>query len=256
MQQLVEYEALGGGVAVLTMNRPEARNALSAQMREALIGELRRLEHDDEVGAVVLFGKGGHFCAGGDIKTMGEMDRKGHAERMESAARGALAVGTFPKPLVAGVAGHAAGAGVSLACLSDVVVAEANARFTVSFLRIGLVPDWGLSHTLATRVGAARARRMMMTCEQMHASEAHRIGLVDLLCEDGEVLTRAVEQATLLATHAPGGIAAIKRLMVERDALAAALEREAAMQRQRFLSDEHAEGIAAFIEKRPPRYRA
>ena len=255
MQQLVEYEAVGDGVVVLTLSRPEARNALSADMREALIAALRRAEHDDRVAAVVVTGKDGHFCAGGDIKTMGDKDPVRHAARMEGAAAGAMAVGTFSKPLVAAVAGHAAGAGVSLVCLSDVVVAQSNARFTVSFLRIGLVPDWGLSHTLACRVGSARARRMMMTCEQMPAEEAHRVGLVDRLCDDGDVLSTAIEQAKQMAALPPGGLAAIKGLMVDRDALAAALQREASWQRQRFQSDEHAEGIAAFLEKRAPRYR-
>ena len=253
--QEVECQPADDGVMVLTLNRPQARNALAASMREELIAVLRDLQSNDDVRAVVITGKAGHFCAGGDIKTMGEKDPAKLAERMQGAARGAMLVGTFPKPLVAAVAGHAAGAGVSIACLCDVVVAAPDARFTVSFLRIGLCPDWGLTHSLATRVGHARARRLMMSCEQVDANEAFRIGLVDALCAQEQLLADAVKQAAHLATHAPGAVCAVKRMMVDRDALASALQHEAEVQCQRFASAEHAEGITAFIEKRPPRFR-
>ena len=254
MSTVVQREDHDSGVSVLTLNRPEARNPLGAQVRDALTGHLRQLEFDPQVRCVVLRGAGGHFCSGGDIKTMGETDPIALAQRMDAMRCAAMMIGCFPKPLLAAVAGHAAGAGVSLACLSDLIVAQHDARFTVSFLRIGLGPDYGLSHTLALRIGAAAARRMMMTRETMPADEAYRVGLVDVLCDDGTLMRHAMEQAERLAHAAPEAMQHVKRMMIDRDALAAALDAEAYAQRQRFMSAEHHEGIAAFLQKRPPRF--
>jgi len=161
---------------------------------------------------------------------------------------------TFPKPLVAAVRGHAAGAGASIACLADVVVAADSAKFTVSFLNIGLVPDWGLTHTLQRRVGPAAARRLALTRERVDADEAHRLGLADVRAPDGEVMAVALERARALAASALGGYAALKSMMEDRDALRAALRAEAQTQIERSKTWEHREGVAAFREKRRPDY--
>jgi enoyl-CoA hydratase/carnithine racemase len=256
MSQLVLREDAGAGVCILTLNRPEARNPLGAELRDEFLALLRQVELDDGVRALVITGAGGHFCSGGDIKTMGNPDPLHHAERMDGMCRAATLIGTFPKPMVAAVAGHAAGAGVSLACLTDVVVAQRNARFTVSFLKIGLGPDYGLSHTLPARIGESAARRMMLTRETMPADEAHRLGLVDRLCEDGEVMAAALEEARRLAEAPVEAARAVKAMMTDAAGLVAALDREARLQRVRFRSGEHREGIAAFKEKRPPRYHS
>lgn len=249
---IVECEHAGDGVAVVTLNRPEARNALSAQLREALCETLADLAADDTVRAVVITGAAGHFCAGGDIRTMGETDPVALRERMDAMVRAASLVGSFPKPLVAAVPGHAAGAGVGLACLCDVVVAEHSSTFTLSFLRIGLGPDWGVTHTVARRAGAAVIQRLLLTREGVPGPEALRLGIVDRLTEPGGALSEAMAQARNLAAGPPQGIAAVKRLTGDADGLRAALEREAALQLERFLSPEHAEGVAAFGDKRPP----
>ena len=249
---ILDCEHASDGVAVITMNRPEARNALSAQLREALCETLTGLAADATVRAVVLTGAAGHFCAGGDIRTMGETDPRALRERMDAMVRAASLVGAFPKPLVAAVAGHAAGAGVGLACLCDVVVAEESSTFTLSFLRIGLGPDWGVTHTVARRAGAAVIQRLLLTREGVKGPDALRLGIVDVLTSPGGALAAALDQAHNLAAGPPQGIAAVKRLTGDADALRDALQREAALQLERFMSPEHAEGIAAFRDKRTP----
>jgi enoyl-CoA hydratase/carnithine racemase len=252
MTMILECEYASDGVAVITLNRPEARNALSAQLREALCEALCGLAGDDAVRAVVITGAAGHFCAGGDIRTMGETDPVALRERMNAMVRAASLVGSFPKPLIAAVPGHAAGAGVGLACLCDVVVAEESSTFTLSFLRIGLGPDWGVTHTVARRAGAAVIQRLLLTREGIKGPEALRLGIVDVLTAPGGALAAAMAQARNLAAGPPQGMAAVKQLTGDAPALRAALEREAALQLERFLSPEHAEGVAAFGDKRAP----
>ena len=171
-------EALDGGITVLTIDRPEARNALSPEIRGLFAEYCTAMAEDEAVRAVVVTGAGDHFCAGGDVKAMGSRDPDAIRKRYSEMARIAEIVITFPKPLVAAVRGHAAGAGASIACLADVVVADDTAKFTVSFLNVGFVPDWGLTYTLPRRIGWAAARRLALTRERVDAAEGHRLGLV------------------------------------------------------------------------------
>ena len=249
-------EDFDGGIIVLTIDRPEARNALSPETRGLFAEHCQSMAADDAVRAVVVTGAGDHFCAGGDVKTMGSHDRAALRERFAEMARVAEIVITFPKPLITAVRGHAAGAGASIACLADVVVADPTAKFTVSFLNVGLVPDWGLTYTLPRRIGWAAARRLALTRERVDAAEAHRLGLVDVLTGDRDVMEVALEHAGRLAASALGGYAAIKAMTEDRDALRAALRAEAETQMQRTQTPEHAEGVAAFKEKRKPDFAA
>ena len=192
-------EDRGDGVAVLVIDRPEARNALSPEIRSGFAEQFGGMAGEAAVRAVVITGAGGHFCAGGDVKTMGSRDPSAMEDRLAEMARVAELAITFPKPVVAAVRGHAAGAGASIACLADVVVAGDSAKFTVSFLNIGLVPDWGLTYTLPRRVGRAAARRLALTRERVDADEAHRLGIADVRAPDGEVMAVALERARTLA---------------------------------------------------------
>ena len=234
-------EEQGGGIVVLTIDRPEARNALSPETRSGIADSFESMREDEAVRAVVLTGAGDHFCAGGDVKTMGSREPSAMEERLAEMVRVAEIVITFPKPLVAAVRGHAAGAGASIACLADVVVPGDSAKFTVSFLNIGLVPDWGLTHTLPRRVGPAAARRL---------------GLADVRAPDSEVMAVALERARTLAASALGGYATLKSMMEDREALRAALRAEARTQIERSKTWEHREGVTAFREKRRPDYSA
>lgn len=240
------------GTAVVTLNRPEARNALSAELRDALRGELATLAASPSVRAVVLQGSGGHFCAGGDIRTMDQTDPAEVAARMAAVAETAEALAAFPKPLVAAVSGHAAGAGVALACLCDLVVAETSARFAFSFLKVGLGPDWGLSFTLPRRVGFAAARRLLLTRSSLDGEAALRLGLADEVVAEGAGADRALALARELSAGPSRAMAGVKALFADLDGLRAALAAETAQQCARFGSAEHREGVAAFRGKRAP----
>jgi enoyl-CoA hydratase/carnithine racemase len=241
-------------VAVLTLDEPKIRNALTAETRIELRDALESLAADPVIHALVITGSGGNFCAGGDVRTMGETDIAKIDARMNDVAATALAVASFPRPVIAAVAGHAAGAGVSLACLCDMVIAEETAQFTFSFLKLALGPDWGLSYTLARRTGAAAAKRLILSRGTIDGKEAYRLGLADSVVTKGEALACAVEEAKNLAGGPVEAIAAVKTMLSGLDGLQAALDDEAAQQRARFPHAEHQEGAAAFREKRPPTY--
>lgn len=242
----------GDGTAILTLNRPEVRNALSAELRDALRDRLSALAAARDVRCVVLQGAGGNFCAGGDIRTMGESDPAQVEARMAAVAATAEALAAFPKPLVASVSGHAAGAGVALACLCDVIVADASARFTLAFLKVGLGPDWGLSFTLPRRIGHAATRRLLLTRASLKAEAGKHLGLVDHLVATGAAEAAALALARDLAMGPPEAMAGVKGLLADLDGLRAALGAEGAHQARRFGAAEHREGVAAFQSKRSP----
>lgn len=242
-------------IAVLTLDQPKIRNALTAETRISLRETLAPLATDDDVHVVVITGAEENFCAGGDVRTMGETDPAKIRERMECVAKTAEAVAGFPKPTIAAVAGHAAGAGVSLACLCDMIVAEETATFTFSFLRLALGPDWGLTWSLPRRVGAAQAKRLILSRAAVTAAEAHRIGLVDVLLSTEDACRIALNLAKDLCNGPRESIAAVKGMMSDLDGLRTALQREMTMQLERFPAWEHQEGASAFREKRPADYR-
>ncbi|MCZ6448294.1 MAG: enoyl-CoA hydratase/isomerase family protein, partial [Alphaproteobacteria bacterium] len=241
-----------GRIAVITLDEPDARNALTAQARAGLRAALSQLGDDKQVDVLVITGAGGNFCAGGDVRTMGETDPKAIAGRMADVAKTAEMLAAFPKPVICAIAGHAAGAGISVACLADQVIAEESARFTFSFLRMALGPDWGLSHTLARRVGATTARRLILSAAAIDGEEAHRLGLADMLTLEGESLSTAIGAARDLAAGPKSARAAVKGMLSDIDGLRAALEAEAKMQVDRFPHAEHQEAVRAFREKRKP----
>lgn len=240
------------GIGLITLNEPRARNALTAEARVALRDVLAGMAADESLRAAVITGADGNFCAGGDVRTMGETDLARIDERMADVARTAEAVAAFPKPLVAAVAGHAAGGGVSLACLCDAIVADGTAHFTFSHLAMALAPDWALSYTLGLRVGAQRAKRLMLARARIDADEAWRIGLVDALAIEGELMEAALAEARGLAAGPAAAMSAVKGMLTDLDAIRAALGAEAELQRARFPHPEHQEAAAAFREKRRP----
>lgn len=243
-------------LAILTLDDRPVRNALTSTMRTALRDALTSLADDGGIDTVILTGAGGQFCAGGDIRTMGERDPERIRERMAAVREAALTVAGFPKLLICAIEGHAAGAGASLACLADLVVAARDAQFTFSHLRIALGPDWGLSHTLPRRVGAGVARRLILTAARIDGEEAARLGLADMTSLPGEALATARRVARDHAGGPVSAIGAVKALLGETEALAAALEAEARLQLTCFPAPEHQEGTRAFLEKRKPDFVA
>jgi 2-(1,2-epoxy-1,2-dihydrophenyl)acetyl-CoA isomerase len=247
-----------GAVATLTLNRPEARNALDLGMRDELAAALGELEQDGAVRAVVLTGAGGHFCAGGDVKSMAarRMTAAEGRARVESLNRFVLRLFEFPKPTLAMVDGVAVGAGCNIALACDLVVASDRARFGQVFARIGLVPDGGGTWLLPRLVGLARAKELVFTADIIDAAEALRIGLVNRVVPAAELQPTVRALAARIAAGPPGTLALAKALLNRSGTqeLGPALEREALAQGHAITSDDHAEGLRAFLEKRAPRF--
>ncbi|WP_417839563.1 enoyl-CoA hydratase/isomerase family protein [Tritonibacter scottomollicae] len=241
------------GLLVITLADPERRNPIGHAARQALGRALSEAASDDSVRAVVLTGAGGHFSAGGDIRDQGERSLAAHRERFAVISDLVTRMARFPKPLVAAVEGWAAGGGFALAMACPLVVASHDARFVAGFTKIALMPDMGLLSTLPARIGAAKARRLVLSNSVVAAPEAQPLGIVDELAEAGDAL-RVASGLALQDAEAP---ALARQAIIDwfaRD-LAAALEYEQAMQPILLNSADAAEGRAAFKEKRKPQFR-
>jgi 2-(1,2-epoxy-1,2-dihydrophenyl)acetyl-CoA isomerase len=241
-----------GATAVLTLDYPARRNALAMPMRVALVDALEAIEGDASVRAVVITGEGGTFCAGGDISGMDVADLASGRERFRLTHRLVRLVIKSAKPVLAAVEGHCVGAGLSLAMCCDTVVAAADARFAAGFGRVGLIADLGLLHTLPARIGQGRARQVFLYGETVDAVSAERIGMVERVVEPGQALAAAIERARQFAEAAPLPIALTKQFLAA--GLDQALDWEREVQSTLFLTADHAEGKAAFLGKRKPRF--
>jgi enoyl-CoA hydratase/carnithine racemase len=249
-----------GSTLVLTLSDPASRNSLSPQATAAGIEAVAQAEADPGIRCLILRGEGAHFCGGGNLpRLLGVRDR-GPQEQVESIRRlhGLVeALILCPKPVIAAVEGFAAGAGVGLVLACDQVVAAEDARFVLSYGRVGLSPDAGGTWQLARRVPRALAMRMLWLPEPMPARDWHALGLVNELADPGDALARALALAERLAAMAPNALASAKRLMHE--ALTAPLREQLDRERDHFVHNLfHAnggEGIRAFLEKRPPRFQ-
>ena len=253
---LVELDT-DAGVATVTLNRPDALNALTVPMKQALLAAFRRLEREQRVRAVVLTGAGRAFCAGQDLR---ERLEPGAAplgvevrERYNPIIR---AMRGLSKPIVAAINGVAAGAGASLAMASDIRIASETASFALAFGRVGLVPDSGATWFLPRLVGAARAAELALLNDPVGAEDALRIGLVSRVVAADQLGAESSAIAARLAAGAPTAIALTKRALDvawDHD-LDAALEYEAHLQELAGRTKDHVEGMAAFMDKRPPRF--
>jgi len=243
------------GVLTITLNRPEALNALSSAMRRELIAAFRSAARDDAVRAVVLTGAGRGFCSGADLRG-GPGERE--FRRVLTAEYNPLvsAIRSIPKPVVAAVNGVAAGAGVSLALACDLVLAAEEARFVLAFSRIGLVPDSGLTRTLVRALGRHRAAAIILLDEPIPAAEAADAGLVTRVVPAADLADAAAKVAGKLAAGPTRAIGFAKRLIAaaEQDDLAESLADEAGYQELAGRTADHEEGVAAFTEKREPRF--
>jgi enoyl-CoA hydratase/carnithine racemase len=200
------------GVAVLTLNRPDRRNALGVELVNALTSEFKRLEQDADTRVIVLAASEPGFCAGADLKDFAGADVQ---TRCEQDARTAALARSFPsmaKPIIAAVEGFAMGAGFVLAASCDIVVTAPNTRWQLPEVALGWLPGWGLQALIA-RLGAVTARRLAMSAELLDGREAHRLGLADHLTADGATtLQAAVGRATQMAQYSPHALASVKRV--------------------------------------------
>lgn len=247
-------------IATVTLNRPEKLNAFAGTMREELLAALEDVAGDGGVRAVILTGAGRGFCAGGDVAFMGELqannDAKAFRALLETGARIVGRISSMPQVVLAAVNGVAAGAGCSLALACDYRIAADTAKLGLAFVKIGLHPDWGASWSLPRLVGPTRAIEILTTGRMVDASEALAIGMVDRVTSEQVLLEEARSLAATIASGPSGVIMDIKRAVRAADGndLGAQLDLEAESQLRAFVSANGREGVAAFLEKRPPRF--
>ena len=244
-------------VATLTLDRPDALNSLTVPLKEELLATFRRLARDREVRAVVLTGAGRAFCAGQDLRERLEPGAAPLATELRERYNPLiLAMRTIEKPIVGAINGVAAGAGAALAFACDIRIAAEGAIFVLAFGRVGLVPDSGATWFLPRLVGGAKAAELAFIGESLSAADAERFGLVAGVVPAESLLDEARALAIRLAAGAPRALALTKRALNRSwDAtLEESLEYEAYLQGIAGATDDHREGLAAFVEKRPPRF--
>lgn len=248
-----------GSTLVLTLSDPASRNSLSPQASAAGLEALERTGADPEVRCVVLRGDGEHFCGGGNLpRLLGVRDGEPAAqvESMRLLHGFVEALVALPKPVIAAVEGFAAGAGVGLVLACDLVIAAEDAKFVLSYGRVGLSPDAGATWQLARRVPRAQALRMLWLPSPQPAAQWQQWGLVNEVVDRGHALPRALALADELAAMAPNAVGSAKQLM--NDAVTAPLREQLDRERDHFVRNLfHAnggEGIRAFLDKRKPRF--
>lgn len=246
------------GVATVTLCRPKEMNALSTTVFEELNVLLPQLDEAQEVRAVVLTGEGKAFCAGGDLAEMkqGFGGNAGFYRHMEQANRTTATLIDLGKPVIAAVNGAATGAGINLALSADVVIASEKAKFSEIFGNVGLIPDMGGTYLLPRIVGRAKAKEIVFTYRMIGAQEAQELGIVQKLVAPEDLMTEAYAMAEKFAAGPTFAFAMGKRLInrcYETD-LHTALHMEALSQAMAANSADHAEGVAAFFEKREHKF--
>ncbi|WP_240371633.1 enoyl-CoA hydratase [Anoxybacteroides rupiense] len=245
--------SFSGNLALLELNRPESLNAINVQMLNELLEALHQVEQS-EASILVIRGRGRGFSAGGDIKTMLNVDDpEAFHKVMSTIQKIIVTLYTLPKVVIASIHGPAAGLGLSLALAGDYVMAAKEARLAMNFIGIGLVPDGGGHFFLAKRIGEIKAKQLIWEGKQMSAHEAYELGIVDWLAEDGEQIEQKISEWQAKPLQA---MIASKMLYARlgKNELLKVLQLEAEWQQHMRQTKDHREGIRAFLEKRKPNF--
>jgi 2-(1,2-epoxy-1,2-dihydrophenyl)acetyl-CoA isomerase len=250
----IRYE-VADGIATITLHRPESLNALNADMRRELLEAIKAVRREEMVRAVIMTGAGRGFCSGADLRGGGG-EREFRRVLITEYNPLITALRDLPKPVVAAVNGVAAGAGVSLALAADLIVAATEARFILAFVRIGLVTDSGATRTLVRALGRHRAAQLIFTGDPLSAADAAEAGLLAAVVPAEQLDKAARGLAARLAAGPTKAIGYAKRMInaAEDATLAESLALEAALQEIAGRTEDHAEGVAAFRDKREPRF--
>lgn len=253
----IKYE-VNNHVAKITMSVPEKMNALDARMSEELIAVMEEVRYDDNVKAVVLTGVGKAFCAGGDVTIFPTLTLEQSIKAVREEGRSLVGAFTkLPKPIIAAVNGYAVGAGLSLALISDMVIASDKAWFGAAFVNIGLIPDVGSLYFLPRLMGLQRAKELVFTGKNIDAQEAYRMGFVNKVVEHDKLEETVNQMSQFLADKPALSMALSKALMHQGldmgvDEL---IEAEGMTQGVCMQSDDCKEGISAFMNKRKPNFK-
>lgn len=254
--ETIRYEQKGG-VAEISLARPEVMNAFDARMHEELYAAFENVEADSGVRAVLLRGEGRGFSSGADLGEVFERDEE--APNLGEYLRGTYSrlvtkIAGLRKPVVAALHGPVYGAGLGIALSCDLRIAEDNARFSVAFIKIGLMPDAGITHFLPRMVGLGRALEMSMLGDEVNAAEARRIGLVSRVVPQGSAGDEGLALAERLSRLPTQALAEMKAALHESFGydLPRSLEREAEGQTICGYTGDHREGVAAFFARREP----
>lgn len=253
------------GVAILTLNRPEARNALSGEILSGLMEALPRLAADSSVGAVIITGAGGAFCAGGDVKRFASSDGgANHGRSPEEAAyslRQSMEVSRWlhdmPKITIAAIPGAAAGAGLSIALACDFRIAARGAKITTAFAKVGLSGDFGGTYFLTQLVGVAKAKELYLLSDVILAEEAERLGVINRAVEPADLMKETLALARRFASGPTVTLGLMKKNLntAERGDLALSFDTEALNHSRSAQTADHAEAALAFVEKRAPVFK-
>lgn len=250
-----------GNIATVLLNRPERMNALNKDVAVGLNEALGRLETDQDIDVVILAGAGRAFCAGGDLSVIGKGRQNNDLTELEpilrAGMRAVLRLRTMRQPVIAAVHGAAAGAGMNIALAADIRIASEDAMFGQNFAKVGLYPDYGGTFFLPELVGPAKAAELFYTGEMINAAEALRLGLVNRVVPLTQLESEVRALAQKIAKGPTVAIRAVKRSVFgdEKEALTKKLEQEVEQQMKCFASEDCAEGIRAFFEKRPPKFQ-
>jgi 2-(1,2-epoxy-1,2-dihydrophenyl)acetyl-CoA isomerase len=247
------------GVAHVTLNRPEAANAIDLELAQELLRAVLRCDEDPDVRAVLISGAGDMFCVGGDLKSFTEQGAQlpHHLKELTTYLHAAVSrMARMDPPVVAAVHGVAAGAGMSLACACDLVVAAESARFTMAYSNAGLTPDGSSTYYLPRLVGFKRAMELALTNRQLSAQEAEEWGIASRVVPDEDLSENAAELASQLGAGAPKALGGAKRLlhMSWTETLETQMEHETQTIAEMARTADGREGISAFVEKRSAKF--